>query len=216
MDPSAVLILTWVLAGAVVGLYIWFVVWRFRVDRRKKAADAQEQDTLTRALDRLAASPPPPETQVTATPETPSAPAPAPPSTEPAPTVPAAPAAPPPVEVAAAPSSPTVATVLSGIQLPNGLVPLTTMAPRTGTGDRVAFWTDEAPVEVVGPAFADELERLGFTIIPLDERSMSAQRDSTRLVVVIHPDGRTAKIADAPAFTSVPERSVVIETWLPE
>src|SRR5436305_1870855 len=40
MDPTVVLILTWVAAGLVVAAYIWFVVWRYRAERRKKAADA--------------------------------------------------------------------------------------------------------------------------------------------------------------------------------
>jgi hypothetical protein len=215
MDPSVVLILTWVVAGLVVGLYIWFVVWRYRVDRRKKAAALQEDDALTRALDRLTVTPPPTEDQVI----TPVVAAPPPtretstsaPSPEPMATPASSPASTP-----APPDAATVASTLSGIRLPNGLVPLTTMASRTNTGDRVAFWTNEAPVEVVGPAFSDELERLGFTVIPLDGRSLSAQRDGARLLVVVHPDGPIATIGDQPAFTSVPEHSVVIEVWIPE
>jgi hypothetical protein len=104
---------------------------------------------------------------------------------------------------------------LSGISLPNDLVPLTTLSARPGVGDRVAFWTDRAPVEIVGPAFASELERLGYTTVPLDERSLSAQREHERLLVMIHPDGATAIIGGQLAFASVPEMSVVIEVWVP-
>jgi hypothetical protein len=214
MDPTVVLILTWVVAGVVVGLYIWFVVWRYRVDRRKKAIAAQQDDALTRALDTLSASPPADDPVIRPV----ITPSPAPPVVGgPTPTpLSSSDPAPAPAPTPSEPASGTVASTLSGIQLPNGLVPLTTMAPRTNTGDRVAFWTNEAPVEVVGPAFADELERLGFTVIPLDERSLSAQRDGARLLVVMHPDGRGATIGDQPAFTTVPELSVVIEVWLPE
>ena len=49
----------------------------------------------------------------------------------------------------------------------------------------------------------------------LDERTLAAQRDDDRLIVMIHPDGATAIIGDQMAFSSVPELSVVIEVWVP-
>jgi hypothetical protein len=103
-----------------------------------------------------------------------------------------------------------VAEALAGIHLPNGLAPLTTMAERGGVGDRVAFWTD-VPAEVVGPAFGDELERLGYATTSLDQDTLAAQRGGTNLVAVIHPDGPKATIGTQP---SVPELSTVIEIWL--
>jgi hypothetical protein len=109
----------------------------------------------------------------------------------------------------------TVASLLVGIALPRDLAPLTTLSPRPAVGDRVAFWTDRCPAEVVGPEFANELERLGYTVVPLDERSLSAQRDHDRLLVVIHPDGARAIIGDQLAFSTVPDLSVVIEVWIP-
>jgi hypothetical protein len=117
--------------------------------------------------------------------------------------------------VAAPVADATVAELLSGISLPNDLVPLTTIGPRTGAGDRVAFWTDRAPAEIVGPAFADELERLGYGVSTLDAQSLSAVRDGDRLLIVIHPDGAVANVGGQLAFTSVPENSVVIEVWVP-
>ena len=45
--------------------------------------------------------------------------------------------------------------------------------------------------------------------------TLSAERDGTRLIVVLHPDALLATI-DKPAFPSVPERAVVVEAWLPE
>jgi hypothetical protein len=89
------------------------------------------------------------------------------------------------------------------------------MASRSAVGDRVAFWTDVAPAEIVGPAFADELERLGYSVSPLDDRTLSATRHRMELVVAIHPDGRGAIVDGQVGFPSVPEFSVVIEVWVP-
>jgi hypothetical protein len=188
MDSKVVLALTWIFAGLVVAAYIWFVVWRFRVERRKKAAQSISDNAMSAAIARTAQQP----SAAVAS-------------------APAAPVAESPRESSAA----TVASLLSGVALPHDLVPLTTVAPRPVVGDRVAFWTGSAPAEIVGPAFVDELERLGYSVITLDERSLSAQRNDDRLLVMIHPDGATATIGDQLAFSSVPEHSVVIEVWLP-
>jgi hypothetical protein len=210
MDPNVVLIITWTLAGLVVAAYIWFVVWRFRVDRRKKeaqeATDAAMSDAIAKTAAQIADGPKSDSRTELATRTT----APARPS---APVAAPAPVATGPADVPGPHS--TVASCLSGIALPHDLVPLTTVAARPSVGDRVAFWTDRAPADVVGPAFASELERLGFAINALDEQTLSAQRGPDRLLVVIHPDGSKATIGDQPAFSSVPDYAVVIETWLP-
>jgi hypothetical protein len=190
MNPTVVLALTWIFAGLVVAVYVWFVVWRFRADRRKRQeqeiADEAMSDAIVKTAQQLSAPPP-----VVAAPMAPAA------------------------QPMTAPVAVTVASLMSGIVLPHELAPLTTLAPRPAAGDRVAFWTDRAPAEVVGPAFANELERVGYGVVPLDERSLSAQRGSDRLLVVIHPDGAQATIGDQLAFSSVPDLSVVIEVWLP-
>jgi hypothetical protein len=212
MDPKVVLAVTWIFAGLVVAAYIWFVVWRFRVERRKKAAQATSDDAMSdviaRTAQRLSSAPPLGVPSASSVPAASAAVAPTPAA---AASAPAATAAEPPLEPVAA----TVAGLVSGIVLPHDLVPLTTIAPRSAAGDRVAFWTASTPAEVVGPAFASELERLGYTVIARDERSLSAQRDDDRLLVMIHPDGATAIIGDQMAFPSVPEVSVVIEVWVP-
>lgn len=200
MDPKAVLVVTWVLAGLVVAAYIWFVVWRYRVEQRKKAAQDVTDAAMSDAIAKTAAT----AAAQASGPASASAPA-AVPIVEQAPTTEPAPPA----------QEATVASCLAGVALPHDLVPLTTIAARPAVGDRVAFWTDRAPAEIVGPAFAVELERLGYTVTALDERTLSAQRDATRLLVMIHPDGARAIIGDQLAFSSVPEQSVVIETWLP-
>jgi hypothetical protein len=208
MDPKLVIVVTWIVAGLVVAAYIWFVVWRFRVERRKKEAqdvtDAAMSDAIAKTAAKLDAEP---------SPTTSSAPTSAPAS--PRPVEAPMPAVTAPVVADTPPRDATVAGCLSGIALPHDLVPLTTIAARPAVGDRVAFWTDRAPAEIVGPAFASELERLGYTVIPMDERTLSAQRGADRLLVVIHPDGSRAVIGDQVAFSTVPEHSVVIEAWLP-
>jgi len=196
-----------VAALIVVGLYVLFVVWRYRVDKRKKAMQNQEASALTQAIAKTAqqmSSPRPADPAPIARPVvgTPLASTPV--------------AATPPPDPPAANADTTVASALQGIALPNGLVPLTTMAPRPNTLDRVAFWTDTAPAEVVGTAFGDELERLGYAVTPLDQQSLAAQRDGVRLIVVVHPDGHAANVGGMQLFASVPERAVVIEVWVPE
>ena len=185
-----ILAVVWVMVALAVGLYVLFIVWRLRVERRKSATPVHDPDsTLSSTLARAATMAPPGPTD-------------------------AAPAAPVAGDTPSASATTTIADALRGIELPNGLAPLTTMAPRAGTADRVAFWTD-VPAEIVGPAFGDELERLGYTITSLDEHTLAAQRANDRLVAIIHPDGRHATIGEAPAFESVPELATVIEVWIP-
>ena len=191
-----VVLAIWALAGLVVALYVLFVVWRLRVERRKNAMQQDSTSSLSSTLARAAAS---------ALPAEPSAPR--------VDTPVATPAPPGATATTGAPPA-TVAEALAGISLPNDLAPLTSMAPRGGTGDRVAFWT-AVPVEVVGPAFGDELERLGYTISPLDADTLAAQRGAARLIAIIHPDGPRATIGGQRAFETVPELSTVIEVWIP-
>jgi hypothetical protein len=200
---DGILVATWGAAVVVVLLYVLFVVWRVRVHRQRRtpkaadAATATHDDRLARALDaaaRISGQTPQPTSAPTSTPVVHEAPL--------------APVAPP-----QAPSLTSVAEVLAGIRLPNDLAPLTTMAPRVGAGDRVAFWTDEAGAEVVGPAFIDELRRIGCEVTQIDMMSFAATRDGTRAIVLFHPDGRLARIDDALAFPSVPA-AVVVEIWL--
>jgi hypothetical protein len=199
VSASGVLVVTWVLVGVVLAGYVWFVVWRVRVERRRKEAAEQAELPAKAALRTTLVDVP--STPTSATPVT-EAPAPAVSATAP------------PTATTPAASAATVAQALAGIQLPADLAPLTTMAPRLGVGDRVAFWTDTAPIEIVGPAFTSELERLGYSVTPVDRSMLAADRDGTRLTVVLHPEGLLAYIDDKLAFTSVPERSVVVEIWI--
>ena len=189
------LVAIWASVGFVIALYILFIVWRVRVDRRKKAMVRSHTDidsTLSSVIARAEASMLPDESS---------------------PSAPVAMAEARPAPESATSSAATVADALHGISLPNDLAPLTSMAPRGDVGDRVAFWT-KVPAEVVGPAFGDELERLGYTIKSIDAHTLAAQRGDARLVAIIHPDGQHAMIAGQRAFPTVPELATVIEVWL--
>lgn len=202
MDPKVVLIFTWLVAGLVIALYIWFVVWRYRAERRKKAEIAAGESAMSDAIAKTAAQPTASGARIG-------------PSATESHAETAGVLADPLSVIGAPVAEATVAGLLSGIALPNDLVPLSTIGPRAAVGDRVAFWTNRAPAEIVGPAFADELERLGYTVQSLDEQSLSAERGNDRLLVVVHPDGERAIVSGELAFTTVPELSVVIEVWVP-
>jgi hypothetical protein len=213
-------VITWALVGVVVAAYILFVVWRFRAERRKKEAEEAAQAPMRAALHSPdlgapSASPSPP---VAAAPSTaPVAAAASAARAEPSALVATKPAeAAPEAAPGGSPRVTTVAAALAGIRLPADLSPLTTMTPRVAVGDRVAFWTNTVPAEIVGPAFADELVRLGFDVETTDVSTLHAERDDAQLTVVLHPEGLLATIDDQPAFPSLPERAVVVEIWLPE
>jgi hypothetical protein len=214
MSGSTVEALTWVAVAFVLVLYGLFVLWRVRVDRRKKAARA--------AL--LADLPPPtrpnqfvgrplsqPGTVGSTTDDT--AAAAAAPATSAAAASPAADPLPPPPPPTIGRRA-TVADVVQGITLPYDLAPLTTLVERPDVGDRVAFWTDRAPAEVVGAAVADEFERLGFTIEPVGSDTMRVTRDGQVLMARLHESPGLANVGGVPAFPSVPPNSVVLELWV--
>jgi hypothetical protein len=198
VDANVVLIGTWTCVGLIIAGYIWFVVWRYRAEQRKKAAKAAAELKERSVL----AATPVPATGVT----------PAPTAATPEPVV--IPQPDPTPDVVEKPIQ-TVAELLSGIQLPHDLVPITMMAPRDQIGDRVAFSTDGIPADAVGKAFGDELERLGYTITPTDEARIRADRGSDHLLCQVHLDARYAILGDRRAFPAVPDGSVVVEVWIP-
>jgi hypothetical protein len=119
-----------------------------------------------------------------------------------------------PVAPAAASIGPrTVTDLLAGIKLPNDLAPITMMAPRPDVGDRIAFVTEGVPGATVGAAFGAELERLGYTLTPLNPTLIAADRGTDQLRCMIHLDAAAAEIGKAKAFPAVPVGAVVIEVW---
>jgi hypothetical protein len=106
----------------------------------------------------------------------------------------------------------TIAEVLHGISLPCNLAPLT-----DGSTDfvrRAAFATTTHPAEIVGPAVADELERIGMDFKMLTDTIAVARRDDhvvrvgvrevTAITNLPNAKARAARDFDAP-------RSVVVE-----
>jgi hypothetical protein len=200
VTPHTVEAATWATVVIVLGLYGLFVWWRVRVDRRKKALHASQADLVPRIPAELR---PPPG-----------------PDAAPAPAAVAAsadaPTAPPAGEVdapRAAAGSATVGDLLRGIRLPLDLVPLTTMTPRPEVGDRVAFWTDRAPAERVGVEFADEIERLGYEVRPVNDTTLRATRGADTFTARLYSTPAHANVAGIPMFPSVPPAAVVVEVW---
>lgn len=105
-----------------------------------------------------------------------------------------------------------LAEALDGIVMPCHLAPLMgsgAMDPR-----RVSFFTEAVGAAEVGEAIADELERLGYTITPTDDRSISAVRDDAEITARL-----VSATLDSPAVMrerhpSAPADSLVVELAL--
>jgi hypothetical protein len=166
---------------------VWFVAVRYRAEKRRKGDATRPARPAPRAPLLLAD---PPDV--------------------------ATPAPPPEVQpgAAPAPAGVSVATALGGIRLPCDLVPLTNIADRPDVADRVAFVTTGVPAETVGAAFADEVKRLGYELIPLGEDRLQAEREGTRIDVAIHPFPGGVQAGSGAAFPTAPEGSVVVEVWI--
>ena len=184
-----VLLAMWALVVLLIAGYIWFMVWRLRMERRKKELRADEP-TKTGLAARLAeqgALPP----------------------LEPATLV-----APPAAQATSARAS--IADLLAGIRLPEDLVPITMMEPRGDITERVAFASDPgADAKRVGTAFADELQRLGYTVTASGADQLAATRADDNLLCQLHVDAQYAEIGGKRAFPAVPDNAVVIEVWIP-
>jgi hypothetical protein len=206
--------------ASILGLYIWWFSVRYRRDKRREAERAERDAAATSAIfdaARQAAQSPAP---IAATPRPePSAferPVPPPIAAAPPPPAPlSAPLASAPLRPDTAPTSrtTTVAEALAGISLPNDLAPLTSLADADApvAGDRVVFWTDTAPAEVVGRAFTEEVERLGFTVTRLDDRTVALRRDPFHLAATIYPDAGSAVVGKDQLFPTVPVGAVVLD-----
>jgi hypothetical protein len=226
--------------ATLMGLYIWWFSVRYRRDKRREAEQAERDAAAASAIfdaARSAEQSPTPGPAPSPSPLAARSPAlaPAEPSPSPAaferavpPPVAASPSpapsvsAPLSVPTGSAPLRPatgsssreaTVAEALAGIALPNGLAPLTSMtdAGTSVAGDRVVFWTDTAPADVVGHAFKEEVERLGFTVTRLDDQTVALRRDPYHLAATIYPDAGSVVVGKDPLFPTVPVGAVVLE-----
>lgn len=103
----------------------------------------------------------------------------------------------------------TLAEALQGIHMPCDLTPIPDERPDQR---RMLFATTTTDAGEVGEALADELERIGFDLIPLDERSIAAVRPEARVEVRILPDDPAA--LPGPVVARVAPGSVVTEFQL--
>jgi hypothetical protein len=105
-----------------------------------------------------------------------------------------------------------LAEALEGIRLPE------TLAPLVGDGDfdpgSLVLFSRDTPAEVVGTAMADELERLGFRVTPLDEQRVLATSADATLQATVHPDSAVRDEMGVPRFPTAPADSVVLEMRL--
>ncbi len=104
--------------------------------------------------------------------------------------------APVPASLPASPSNPdgllpaaarvrTLVEALDGIHMPADLVPIPDDRPDPR---HVFFATETTSAAGVAEALADELERIGFELVPIDDRSVQAVRPTARIEIRILPD----------------------------
>jgi len=105
-----------------------------------------------------------------------------------------------------------LAEALAGIKMPCDLAPMVTtehLDPRN-----MLFATTDHPAEVVGTSVADELERLGYTFVPIDSQTIHARSGGTLLEITVHPDKVTASGALAGRASTAPDDAVLVEFQL--
>jgi hypothetical protein len=206
---AMVLLVMWAVVALLIAGYIWFVVWRLRIERRKKEMRTSEPAQTT------SASPAPAATSLRARLEAQGA---LPPLDGPEPLATPEPLVmPSTLGVAPTPTAGrTVTDLLTGIRLPEDLVPITLMEPRSDITERVAFASDAgADAKRVGTAFADELQRLGYEVTASGADQLAATRGDDHLQCQLHVDAHYAELGGKRAFPAVPESSVVVEVWIP-
>ncbi|HEX7096705.1 MAG TPA: hypothetical protein VF183_12545 [Acidimicrobiales bacterium] len=106
----------------------------------------------------------------------------------------------------------TLPAALEGIRLPCDLAPLTSAAVDFQT--RAVFTTGGYPAEVVAPALADELERIGMTFHAVTDNTAIAERDGTRVRVSVRSVGASVNGVTDLVYPTAPENSVIVELEL--
>ncbi len=101
-----------------------------------------------------------------------------------------------------------VADALVGIRMPCDLVPL--VLDRLAT-DHITLSTTGHAAEAVGPALADEIERLGYVVRPISDHEVLATRGTTELRLTIHRPGSDGRHLLHPTAR---DGSVVVEIAL--
>lgn len=103
----------------------------------------------------------------------------------------------------------TLADLLEGFQLPHSLLPI--IPDHADISERhVSLLTSTAPVEIVGPAVADELERLGYQLAPVSDNELLASRDDDQLKLTMVVAPTTVERGGRLVYPQANEGDVVI------
>jgi len=81
---------------------------------------------------------------------------------------------------------------------------------------RVYLTQDNKNAEEVGSAFADELERIGYEISPVNFKQAKASRGDTTLMLAIEPAEAGTNNERAIKYPDISEDFVIVEIWMPE
>ena len=115
-----------------------------------------------------------------------------------------------PVAVASHPG-PTVLELLDGAVLPYDLTPVT--GRLTEPERHVIFLSPNPDAEAVGTAFADELDRLGYSIEPDGLDGARATRGDNTLLLRIRPNAGTVPDGQPHRYPTAGPSDVAIEIW---
>ena len=105
----------------------------------------------------------------------------------------------------------TLAEALEGISLPNGLVPV--ISDRTDLRN-ILFSSSGNRPEAIGSSLSAELERLGFSVQPIDDETIHAAKEGIDLQIRIHGDLERARMRLGAALAALSESSVVVQILL--
>ncbi|MEO0491800.1 MAG: hypothetical protein AAF081_00135 [Actinomycetota bacterium] len=105
----------------------------------------------------------------------------------------------------------TLAEALEGIEMPADLIPLGTdrFDPR-----HMQFFTDAFAPGEVGAALADELERLGFAVTPIEDTAIRVDQPHASVEVRILPDRASIVGALGERGQALPDAAVVVDFQL--
>ena len=105
-----------------------------------------------------------------------------------------------------------LAEALAGIKMPCELAPL--VATEHTDLRNMLFAATDQPAEMVGTSVADELERLGYNLVPIDDQTIQARRGGTVVEITVYPDKTTATLALGGRATAAPDDVVIVEFQL--
>lgn len=106
-----------------------------------------------------------------------------------------------------------LAELLTGIALPSGLVPIPA-AGRAPTARAISLLGRDVDPAAVATALADELERLGFDLVPQGIDQLIGRRGGDTLSLAIDTEPHLAEIDGEIRFEDAIAGDVVIDIWV--